>query len=122
MDWCDKNNIEYLIGITRNSRLESMTKHLMEKAVTQFESTGEKQRVFGDLIYVANSWKYERRIVAKAEYSAKGKNPRFIVTFLLGDGQSFYEKHYCARGDQTTCFERHELIHCLLRDYTIETF
>jgi len=76
-----------------------MTKHLMEKAVSQFESTGEKQRVFGDIIYAADSWKYERRIVAKAEYSARGKNPRFIVTSLSGDGQSLYEKHYCARGE-----------------------
>ncbi len=99
MDWCDKNNIEYIIGIAKNSRLKSMTKHLMEKAVSQFESTGEKQRVFGDIIYAADSWKYERRIVAKAEYSAKGKNPRFIVTSLSGDGQSLYEKHYCARGE-----------------------
>lgn len=99
MDWCDKNNIEYIIGIAKNSRLEFMAKDLMEKAVSQFESTGEKQRVFGDIIYAADSWKYERRIVAKAEYSAKGKNPRFIVTSLAGDGQSLYEKHYCARGE-----------------------
>jgi len=30
---------------------------------------------------------------------AWGKNPRFIVTSLSGDGQSLYEKHYCARGE-----------------------
>ncbi len=99
MDWCDKNNIEYIIGIARNPRLELMAQHLMEKAISQFETTGEKQRVFGNLTYAADSWKYERRIVAKSEYSAKGKNPRFIVTSLSGDGQSLYEKLYCARGE-----------------------
>ena len=36
MDWCDKNNIEYIIGIARNSRLESMSSHLMETAIAQF--------------------------------------------------------------------------------------
>ena len=87
------------MALPKNSRLKSMTKHLMAKAISQFESTGAKQRVFGDIIYAADSWKYERRIVAKAEYSAKGKNPRFIVTSLSGDGQSLYEKHYCARGE-----------------------
>lgn len=99
MDWCDKNNIEYIIGIARNSRLESMSSHLMETAISQFEDTGEKQRVFGDLTYAAESWKYTRRVIAKAEYSARGKNPRFIVTSLPGESQLLYEKHYCARGE-----------------------
>jgi hypothetical protein len=99
MDWCDKNNIDYIIGIAKNSRLESKASDLMEQAILEFENTGEKQRVFGDITYSANTWKYERRIIAKAEYSARGKNPRFIVTSLSGDGQSIYEDQYCARGE-----------------------
>ncbi len=39
----DKNNIEYVIGIARNSRLEAKAGHLMEEAICQFEITGEKQ-------------------------------------------------------------------------------
>jgi hypothetical protein len=66
----------------------------MQKAKFQFENTGEKQRVFGDLLYAADSWKYERRIAAKAEYSAMGSNPRFIVANLSGDGQSLFMKHF----------------------------
>lgn len=99
MDWCDRNNIEYIIGIARNPRLESMSNHLMETAIAQFEDTGEKQRVFGDLTYAADTWKYTRRVIAKAEYSARGKNPRFIVTSLCGKSRLLYEKHYCARGE-----------------------
>lgn len=99
MDWCDKNNIDYIIGIAKNSRLEYKARDFMEQAILEFENTGEKQRVFGDITYSANTWKYERRIIAKAEYSARGKNPRFIVTSLSGDGQSIYENQYCARGE-----------------------
>ncbi len=99
MDWCDKNNIKYIIGIARNPRLESMSRHLMETAIAQFEDTGKKQRVFGDLAYAADTWKYTRRVIAKAEYSARGKNPRFIVTSLSGESRLLYEKHYCARGE-----------------------
>ncbi len=47
------------MDITKNSRLESMAKHLMKKTVSLFESTGKKQRVFGDIIYAVDSWKYE---------------------------------------------------------------
>lgn len=99
MDWCDKNNIEYVIGIARNPRLEAQANHLMKQAISQFEIIGEKQRIFGDLIYAAKTWKYERRVIAKAEYSDQGKNPRFIVTSLSGEGQHVYEKLYCARGE-----------------------
>ena len=99
MNWCDKNNIEYIIGIARNSRLEKQAEHLIQKARDQFEQHREKQRLFGDLKYAADTWKYERRIIVKAEHTAKGENPRFLVTNLSGDSQKLYDKLYCARGE-----------------------
>ena len=89
----------YYIGIARNPRLEFISNHLMETAIAQFEDTGEKQRVFCDLAYAADTWKYTRRVIAKAEYSAMRKNPRFIVTSLSGESRLLYENHYCSRGE-----------------------
>ena len=101
MNWCDKQKdpIHYIIGIARNSRLEELAKPLIEKARLQFEKQGEKQRLFDNLLYAAESWKYTRRIIVKAEHTAKGKNPRFLVTNLKGDAQELYDKLYCARGE-----------------------
>lgn len=99
MDWCDKNNIDYIIGIARNSRLEEQAAPLMKKAKSLFEKDRVKQRLFDDLRYSAESWKYDRRIIVKAEHSAKGQNPRFLVTSLSGDSQELYDKLYCARGE-----------------------
>ena len=101
MNWCDKQEepIHYIIGIARNPRLEELAKPLIQKAHHQFEATDKKQRLFDDLRYAAESWKYERRIIVKAEHTAKGKNPRFLVTNLAGDSQDLYEKLYCARGE-----------------------
>jgi len=101
MNWCDKQEkpIHYIIGIARNSRLEEQAKPLIQKAQDQFEKQGEKQRLFSDLKYAAKSWKYERRIIVKAEHIAKGRNPRFLVTNLTGDSQKLYDKLYCARGE-----------------------
>lgn len=99
MNWCDKNGIEYVIGISQNSRLISKVKDVMNEAETLFKKTGEKQRIFSDISYAAESWKYERRIIAKAEHSARGKNPRFIVTSFKGNAQSIYDEIYCARGE-----------------------
>lgn len=101
MNWCDKQEkpIHYIIGIGKNNRLEKQADSLIRFAKNQFEKTGAKQRIFGDVSYAAESWSYQRRIIVKAEHSAKGKNPRFIVTNLPGNNQELYEKLYCARGE-----------------------
>lgn len=101
MNWCEKQKkpIHYIIGIARNSRLEKQANSLIQEAKTLFEEQGNKQRLFGDLRYAADSWKYERRIIIKAEHSAKGKNPRFLVTNLTEDSQELYDQLYCARGE-----------------------
>ena len=101
MNWCDKQEkpIHYIIGIAKNARLEKQAAPLVQFAQGQFEKTGSKQRIFGELSYAAESWKYERRIIVKAEHSSKGKNPRFLVTNLPGNSQELYDRLYCARGE-----------------------
>ena len=101
MNWCDKQEkpIYYIIGIARNPRLEKQADFLIKKAQEQYEQSGEKQRLFSDIRYAAESWKYKRRIIIKAEHSSKGKNPRFLVTNLMAGSQKLYEKMYCARGE-----------------------
>lgn len=99
MNWCDKNQIGYIIGIARNSRLEKQAAPLVKKSKALFEDQQIKQRLFDDFQYAAESWKYKRRIIVKAEHTAKGKNPRFLVTNLTGDSQYLYDKVYCARGE-----------------------
>lgn len=109
MSWCDKNNIGYIIGIARNTRIEELAKPLIKKAKEQFEAEGKKQRLFGDLRYAADTWKYERRLIVKAEHTAKGRNPRFLVTNLPGDNQRLYEKLYCARGEAENMIKAQQL-------------
>jgi len=109
MNWCDKNNIGYIIGIARNARIEQLAKPLIQKAKEQFEVEGKKQRLFGDMRYAADTWKYERRLVVKAEHTAKGRNPRFIVTNLPGNSQRLYEKLYCARGEAENMIKAQQL-------------
>ena len=47
------------------------------------EKTGQAARRFRDFRYrTRKSWSCERRVVGKAEYLAKGSNPRFVVTNL----------------------------------------
>jgi hypothetical protein len=47
----------------------------------------------------AHTWDKERPVIAKAEVTEKGKNPRFVLTSLKGDAQRLYEQGYCGRGE-----------------------
>ena len=52
------------------------------------------------LTYKAGTWKHARIPIAKLEVTAKGRNPRFIVTSLSdSSSRELYEQLYCARGD-----------------------
>ena len=51
-------------------------------------------------------------MVAKAEYLAKGENPRFVVTSLTAEqapAQQLYETIYCARGEMENRIKEQQL-------------
>ena len=103
MSWCEANAVDYLIGLPQNARLQRRIKRRMKLARRRFVKTGKAARVFGDFHYrTRKSWARRRRVVAKAEYLAKGENPRFVVTSLTAKqaaAQQLYETIYCARGE-----------------------
>jgi len=48
--------------------------------------SGKAARVFKDIVYqTKKSWSRARRVIGKAEYLAKGENPRFVVTSLSAE-------------------------------------
>jgi len=99
LTWCDQNDVKYVIGLARNSRLQEANAELMGKAEEQFKRTGQKQRLFAAFDHAALTWKAPRWVIAKAEHTEKGANPRFILTNIVGDPQKIYDQRYCARGE-----------------------
>jgi hypothetical protein len=107
--WCEQHGVDYIVGMAKNSRLLALAGELMQSAEEQHQSTGQKQRLFGWLDYAAGSWDRERRVIAKAEHSAQGANPRFVVTSLEGDAQALYDEIYCARGEMENRIKEQQL-------------
>ena len=103
MAWCEVHDVDYVLGLAKNSRLTTILAEEMAQAKEQYEATEQAARVFKDFRYqTLKSWSCERRVVGKAEHLAKGENPRFVVTSLSKkdwDARSLYEELYCARGD-----------------------
>jgi hypothetical protein len=107
--WCDTHDVNYIVGLARNSRIESLAGALMLKAAQGYEKTKEKQRLFGDIQYAAETWNKPRRVIAKAEHMEDGPNPRFIVTNLKGDAKELYDTIYCARGEMENRIKEQQL-------------
>src|SRR4051794_18608622 len=85
MRWCDRNGIGYVLGLAKNPALGRSARDEVERAERQFRRTGQPQRVFGSFAYAAGSWDRRRRVLVKAEHTAQGPNPRFLVANVPGD-------------------------------------
>jgi hypothetical protein len=77
---CERLQLTYTFGIAANAVLKRATEDLLQRAIEQFEETGEPARLFDQMLYCAGKWKNARRVIAKAERNRIGTNRRFIVT------------------------------------------
>lgn len=107
--WCERHDVKYIVGIAKNNRLLNQSKALQNQAEKNYQKTQEKQRLFQEISYAADSWSRERRIIVKAEYTSKGENTRFVVTNLLGETQYLYDSVYCARGEMENRIKEQQL-------------
>lgn len=113
MAWCERNRIDYVLGLARNSRLLEDLAIDLAWAEDEHQRTGKPARRYKDFRYrTRNSWSRRRRVVGKAEHLAKGANPRFIVTSLKRkhiDARTLYERVYCARGEMENKIKESQL-------------
>jgi hypothetical protein len=98
-DWCEANGVDYLIGLARNSRLQALAEPFLTVARDEHRQTQVKVRHLHEVRYAAESWPAERRVILKAEVTAQGDNPRFVVTSLEGDPPEDLYELYAQRGD-----------------------
>jgi hypothetical protein len=103
MAWAEANDVDYIFGLARNTRLVRAIGAEMEEARQEAEASGKPARRFKDLTWTTRkSWSRMRRVVGKAEWTQGEANPRFIVTSLPAeqiDARRLYEAIYCARGE-----------------------
>lgn len=113
MAWCEQNNINYLFGLAKNSRLLGAIESQQKKAGKCYAKTNQAARVFRDFHYqTKRSWSCSRRVIGKAEWLAGGSNPRFVVTSLSRDqysAKALYEDIYCARGEMENRIKEQQL-------------
>lgn len=113
--WCDRERIDYLIGMAQNSVLSRKASLHTTLAASGYRRDDQPQKEFGEFRYRASSWPRERRMIVKAEYSVRGENTRYVVTSLNSSPRHIYATLYCARGNMENCIKEQK---CLFSDRT----
>jgi hypothetical protein len=123
MAWCESHDVYYCLGLGRNSVLTERLRPALAKAQARWCLSGAASvREFAEFEYrTAESWSRPRRVIGKAEVTAQGPNPRFIVTNLPARGfqgdedktrftpARLYEELYCARGEMENMLKQQTL-------------
>src|SRR2546422_310987 len=99
----EREQVEYVVAMASNVRLEKRARRLMGKARVRSRESGQTEHLYGATWYAARKWKRRRRVIIKAEVvrhpgRAPKNNPRFVVTNLTDEPQTIYQL-YCQRGD-----------------------
>lgn len=98
-DWCEANGVDYVIGLVRNPRLMRLAEPLLQAAREEQDREQGTVRHWHELRYAADSWPGERRVILKAEVTAKGDNPRFVVTSCAEGSPEELYRFYAERGE-----------------------
>ena len=124
MSWCEsQHRVYYCLGMARNVALLKQTQKALMNARAQHCLTGVATRCFVEFDYETTNggWSRPRRIIAKAEVTLQGDNPRFVVTNLPATGwkedpdktrfspQRLYEEFYCGRGEMENVLKQQTL-------------
>jgi hypothetical protein len=123
MNWCEAHGVYYCLGLAKNSVLVEKTQSALADARARHCLSGAATRVSTEFEHqtVSHSWSRARRVIAKAEVSRLGDNPRFVVTNLPREGfpddeeptrctpQRLYEELYCARGEMENVLKQQTL-------------
>lgn len=116
----ERAQVEYVVAMAGNPRLEKRARRLMGKARMLSKATGQTAHLYGETRYAARKWTRKRRVIIKAEVVRHPgrdpkNNPRFVVTNLSDEPEAVYE-FYCGRGDVENRLK--ELHHGLEMDRT----
>ncbi len=123
MVWCESHEVYYCLGLAQNSVLVGRLGPALANAQIRWCLSGAANvREFAQFEYqTVKSWSRARRVIGKAEVTAQGRNPRFVVTNLPAQGfkgeedttrftsARLYEELYCARGEMENMLKQQTL-------------
>ncbi len=107
MDVLEDMGCFYIFGLSGNKRLAGISAPWRDDVATR-RAPGGKDKV--RRFFQAESWRSERRVIARARATTLGSDTRFIVTNIPGGrAKHLCETVYCARGRMENLIKEHKL-------------
>src|SRR6185437_12312245 len=99
-DWCEGNNVCFILGLSGNAVLDAQVETTADAVRTQRAVDNlDAVRDWTETHYAAKSWSRTRRVAARIEATRQGLDIRYVVTNIdCGSAWWLYESLYCARG------------------------
>jgi hypothetical protein len=94
---CETLGIRYVIGLITHPALVKELEPTMQRARKIAEAKGTAKIISDFMKRWGRKTPYERRIVAKAEITSLGENPRFLITNMDESAEEIYD-FYTGRG------------------------
>ena len=98
-DWCEAHDVAYAIAIGSNAVLTALSTRWRARAEGSARASGQPVRLYGCFWYEAKGWRRSRQVVVKAEVTAVGPNPRYVVVSGLSGSPRERYGFYAERGD-----------------------
>ena len=110
MDWCEKNRVHYIFGLSTNTVLAAQVFGKSDDVyVRRATANLDVVRDYTETRYGAKSWSHPRRVVARIEATRKGLDIRYVVTNITyGTAEWIYDTRYCARGQAENLIKWHK--------------
>ena len=99
-EWCESHEVASILGIAGNRVLHEKSERWQKEALALASTSPTKSaRRYGRFSYQAGGWSREREVIVKAEVTALGKNPRYVVVWgVKGKPKRLYAR-YGQRGN-----------------------
>lgn len=109
MDWMEAHRVDYITGLSPNSRLSQLFSETIRDAEVRYARWGGTIRCYGSAEYAAVSWGQKRRVIARVQVSERGTDTRYIVTsFRDAESKYMYTTAYCGRGRMELMIKDHK--------------
>jgi hypothetical protein len=115
MAWFEKQNIDFITGLSPNARLNKQFAITIEQAIKRYElNVADKMhsaevRCFASGTYQAGSWAEPQRVICRVIAGPNGVDTRYVVTsFRQVSAKYLYETVYCGRGQAELYIKEHK--------------
>jgi hypothetical protein len=87
-------------GRKKKQRYQAVIRRMPKAQRMEAENAwrSRRVRVYGEITYQARTWRAERRIICRCDYTDDGSQAKYVVTNISGSTpQYIYEQEYCIR-------------------------